>query len=632
MRELELLAPARNIDIGIAAIDCGADAVYIAGPEFGARQAAGNSIEDIAKLCNYAHRYGVRIFVTVNTILFDDKVHGNEVERARRLMEEAQDAGVDAFIVQDLATTSFLQEDKAGKKIRIPLHASTQCAIRTPDKAAFLESVGFSRLVLERQLSLEDIRAIHDTVGCELEFFVHGALCVSYSGECYMSEYLTGRSANKGECAQACRSRYDLVDQSGHIICRNKALLSLKDYNLHNRLGDLADAGVTSFKIEGRLKNISYVRNVVRAYSEALDHLVESRKGEYRRSSTGRITGGFTPDLDKTFNRSYTSLYIDGKRGKWASADSPKGNGEEIGKVKSVRKIGSDMMEVTVGSPIPRLVLSNGDGFSVIGKNGMEGFRGDICNGLTIRSRRVDDIQAGQRLFRNLDAQFEKELASSPCKREITVTVNMNVREDKGTYILGCIAESEDGRTVTEEITSSDIAKDYDRMKSLLLSQMTKKSLHYNFVLKDITSSGTGNTLPFLPVSAINGIRRTLAEKLDALPCNMLPLAKGSVSSSKMSDKILNYKANIANPIAQNIVQSRGAEQCAPAYEISHDANAELMRSKYCIRYEMGLCLKQSAGKKSGELFLLNNGRKFPLRFDCAKCEMAVLSPQPIQK
>lgn len=278
MKFLELLAPARNADIGIAAIDCGADAVYIAGPAFGARQAAGNSMEDIRRLTEYAHRFGARIFLTLNTILFD-----NELAEAERLLAEAKDAGVDAIIAQDLAVWELTD---------LPVHASTQCAIRTPEKARLYEGIGASRLVLEREMSLDQIRAIRASVDCELEFFVHGALCVCYSGQCYMSERIAGRSANRGECIQACRSLYDLVDGSGNVLVRNKALLSLKDYNLKDRLKDLAEAGICSFKIEGRLKNISYVRNVVRAYSLALDEFVAAIRRSYAEFRSGEVKAG----------------------------------------------------------------------------------------------------------------------------------------------------------------------------------------------------------------------------------------------------------------------------------------------------------------------------------------------------
>ena len=313
-QQLELLAPARDAEIGIAAIDCGADAVYIAGPKFGARQAAGNNISQIQELCSYAHRYGARVFVALNTILYDD-----ELESAYSQMLQVQEAGADAIIIQDMAILKMAKEGirDIRKDFHIPLHASTQCAIRTPEQAAFLESLGFSRLILERELSLEQIRVIRKTVSCELEFFIHGALCVCYSGQCYLSEHIAGRSANRGACIQACRSKYDLTDASGKVLVKDKALLSLKDFNLHDRLEELAEAGITSFKIEGRLKNASYVRNVVRYHSMELDRIVESHPEKFERGSFGKVKSGFTPDPNKTFNRGYTELFMDGKRGKW---------------------------------------------------------------------------------------------------------------------------------------------------------------------------------------------------------------------------------------------------------------------------------------------------------------------------
>ena len=345
MTALELLAPARNTDIGFAAIDCGADAVYIAGPAFGARQAAGNSLEDIQALCSYAHRFGARIFATVNTLVLEQ-----EMEQAQSLVRGLEEAGVDALIVQDPAVLSM--------STRLPLHASTQCAIRTAEKARFLESLGYGRLVLERQLSLEQIKSIRDAVDVEIECFVHGALCVCYSGECYLSEYFTGRSANRGACAQPCRSLYDLEDLDGKVLIRNKALLSLKDFNLLHRLEDLADAGVCSFKIEGRLKSESYVRNVVKAYSEALDSLVERHPERYCRASYGHVRGGFVPDVDKTFNRGYTELYLDGKRDSWAA----EGGGEYVG---TVRRLTPDGFILEPASPSVR--FSNGDCFTFEG-------------------------------------------------------------------------------------------------------------------------------------------------------------------------------------------------------------------------------------------------------------------------
>ena len=400
MKELELLAPARNADIGIAAIDCGADAVYMAGPGFGARQAAGNSVEDVARLCAYAHRFGARVFATVNTIVFDD-----ELESFSKLLRELEEAGVDALIMQDMAGLSL----SGG---RIPLHASTQCAVRDAAKAGDLASLGFSRLILERELSLEQIRGIAQAVPqCELECFVHGALCVCYSGQCYLSEHIASRSANRGACIQACRSRYDLLDSDGRVLVKDKALLSLKDLKLLDRLADLADAGVMSFKIEGRLKNESYVRNVVRQYSLALDALVASSGGRYCRSSFGRVSEAFAPALDKTFNRGYTELFLDGKKAPgWAAMDAAKGMGEKIGKLISVRKDssrGSCVLEIESTAR-----LNNGDGFSFVAGNGeVIGFRGDVCENPDRKRARIvckyqELLYKGAILYRNLDSAF----------------------------------------------------------------------------------------------------------------------------------------------------------------------------------------------------------------------------------
>ena len=362
-QQLELLAPARDAEIGIAAIDCGADAVYIAGPKFGARQAAGNDISQIRELCSHAHRYGARVFVALNTILYDD-----ELEPAYSQMLQVQEAGADAIIIQDMAILRMASEGIGNirKDFHIPLHASTQCAIRTPEQAVFLESLGFSRLILERELSLEQIRAIRKAVSCELEFFVHGALCVCYSGQCYLSEHIAGRSANRGACIQACRSRYDLTDASGKVLVKDKALLSLKDFNLHDRLEELAEAGITSFKIEGRLKNASYVRNVVRYHSMELDRIVEAKPDKYERGSYGKVKAGFTPEPNKTFNRGYTELFMDGKRGKWAAMDAAKSMREEIGTVTGISR---DKSSINVRLAKKDIILYTGDGFSYLDKD-----------------------------------------------------------------------------------------------------------------------------------------------------------------------------------------------------------------------------------------------------------------------
>ncbi len=688
MKFLELLAPARNADIGIAAIDCGADAVYIAGPAFGARQAAGNSMEDIRRLTEYAHRFGARIFLTLNTILFD-----NELAEAERLLAEAKAAGVDAIIAQDLAVWKLTD---------LPVHASTQCAIRTPEKARLYEGIGASRLVLEREMSLDQIRAIRSSVNCELEFFVHGALCVCYSGQCYMSERIAGRSANRGECIQACRSLYDLVDGSGNVLVRNKALLSLKDYNLKDRLQDLADAGICSFKIEGRLKNISYVRNVVRAYSLALDELVAANPEKLRRVSFGRSEGGFTPDLAKTFNRGYTQLFLDGKRsGNWSSMDAPKSIGEEVGTVVSIapmrqnfsngKRPSEENITITLRMKNPGDRLQNGDGFSFLSKGRGEivGFRGDVCQGNRITCRNVTGLYPGAKLYRNLSNAFEKELESNLPVRTIPVSVDISVivvpvtstspgtEEDRSpslpkrlsepTYSLKINAVSQDGRSVKlEREAGHNAAENPERMRGMFATQISKATGIYSFTLRSLEVETPDGSLPFLPTSALNAIRRDLAAALEEMPCRAIPLLVNQASSrtgnaeypvlepdvlSQVQDiqettsngPHLSYKANIANHIARKIYMSLGASRTDDAFEISHRPDAELMRTKYCIRYELGLCPVHQAGRQHGRanhtsgmvnppipssrktnLYLTNNGKRYHLAFDCANCEMVV--------
>lgn len=725
MKFLELLAPARNADIGIAAIDCGADAVYIAGPAFGARQAAGNSMEDIRRLTEYAHRFGARIFLTLNTILFD-----NELAEAERLLAEAKDAGVDAIIAQDLAVWELTD---------LPVHASTQCAIRTPEKARLYEGIGASRLVLEREMSLDQIRAIRSSVDCELEFFVHGALCVCYSGQCYMSERIAGRSANRGECIQACRSLYDLVDEDGNVLVRNKALLSLKDYNLKDRLKDLAEAGICSFKIEGRLKNISYVRNVVRAYSLALDELVAANPGKYCRVSFGRSEGGFTPDLAKTFNRGYTQLFLDGKRsGNWSSMDAPKSIGEEVGTVVSIapmrqnfsngKRPSEENITITLRMKNPGDRLQNGDGFSFLSKGRGEivGFRGDVCQGNRITCRNVPGLHPGAKLYRNHSSAFEKELNSDLPVRTIPVSVDISaivvpvtttgsvtewcrsvtenigpVTDDscpvtekgrspsqskrlcKQTYSLKINAVSQDGRSIVLEREAGDsTAENAKRMREMFVAQISKDTGIYSFTLSSLNVETPDGSLPFLPTSALNAIRRDLAAALDKMPCRAIPLPTGKTADnpgisnalstpnnaespsgcqdrrqdqkpilSKIpdiqepaSDGIhVSYKANIANHVARETYQVLGATQTDEAFEISHLPGTELMRTKYCIRHELGLCpvhrktgrhqgkanfatgsSKLATTTPSGHLYLINNGKRYHLSFDCANCEMVV--------
>ena len=493
MRSLELLAPARNKEIGIAAIDCGADAVYVAGPDFGARKDAGNSFEDIEELCSYAHGFGARVFVTYNTIAEDD-----ELPEFKAQMLRSQRAGADAFIIRDGRICAW-------DGITVPLHASTQCAIRDLDRARLFEALGCGRIVLERQLPLETIREICAGVGCEVEVFVHGALCVCYSGDCRLSQYLDGRSADRGECIQACRSLYDLEDGSGRVLVRNKPLLSLKDLRLKDRLEQLALAGACSFKIEGRLKNASYVSNVVRDYSLALDAIVKKYPDRFRRASYGTVSGGFAPDTDKTFNRGYTQLYIDGERSRgWASADAAKSMGKAVGRIASIRRQASGGLEVRVRTGEAGLVFHNGDGFAFASENGVRGFRGDRCEGSTIFCKDVPGLKKGMALFRNIDAAFETELRTRSPRREIRVGLEAEI---SGGYTITVRARSEDGREVASSFKADlERADNTERMSVLLHEQLSKRSGHYSFRLEKLDVHGTpSGSLPLLSVSTING-------------------------------------------------------------------------------------------------------------------------------
>lgn len=576
MRSLELLAPARDKEIGIAAIDCGADAVYIGGPDFGARKAAGNSVEDIAGLCDYAHRFGTRVFVTFNTTISD-----GELESAHSQMRLAQDAGADAFIIRDTRVCGW--ED-----ITVPLHASTQCAIRDEERARLFEKAGCSRIILERELSLEQIRRICAAVSCEVEFFVHGALCVCYSGICRLSEEIDGRSADKGECIQACRSLYDLIDGDGNVLVHNKALLSLKDYNLKDRLEELAEAGVCSFKIEGRLKNASYVKNVVREYDLALNALVDKHPDLYCRASFGKVRGGFRPDSARTFNRGYTQLFLDGKRGKWSSMDAPKSMGERIGTVGRISRRKDHTMEITLTPSVKGLVLGNGDGFAFVTKNGVTGFRGDVCEGLRIRCKDIPALKEGDTLYRNLSAGFEKEIETRPCRREIDVRLDLKIHGD---YVIDIHALTEDGRTLESRFSADvEAADNKERALAMLRDQLSKHSGVYSFRVGEIDMEG--GSVPLLSASVINAMRRLSASDLDDIPVKARPLD--------------NRERNGFSP------------------EPATAAEGELMRSRYCIRYELGLCPKHQGAANCGPLFLSNNGRVFSLGFDCAACEMTV--------
>ncbi len=560
---LELLAPARDLEIGIAAIECGADAVYISGPAFGARAAAGNRIEDVAALCEYAHTFGVRIYATLNTLVKDE-----ELPEVEKLAWQYYRAGVDALIVQDFKVT----------KLNLPpieLHASTQTAIRTPEKAAALEKAGFSRIILERQMSLRTIREICSAVSCEVEFFVHGALCMSYSGECYLSEYLTGRSANRGCCAQPCRSLYDVYDAKGDLLARRRHILSMKDYRLDSHIADLVGAGVTSFKIEGRLKNASYVKNVVRHYRNVLDEFILHNPG-YGRTSYGVTEGGFTPDPERTFNRGYTSCFIDGFREKWNSSDAAKATGEYAGTVKRV-SLKEGMIEVS--GPV---TFSNGDGLLLVSHSGDEaGMRVEVARGALLTVRNADAVTPGMKVYRNYDAKFERELEKNMPRRIIDATVDY---ETSGGHTRFTASFSDGTVSHVEFEEQAPEALNPERAAAMLESQIGKLSGCFRFRLGKVTADRNYS----YTASFLNSVRRTLAQRHVSPARKSVPFEKGVLT---FPDK-------------------------------QGESGGILMKSKYCVRYELGLCVRK--GSPGGPLYIVNNGKRFALEFDCANCEMSL--------
>ena len=616
MREIELLSPARNSEIGIAAIDCGADSVYIAAPKYGARLATGNSFEDVKTLCGYAHRFGAKIYLTLNTILYD-----SELEEAQAYLWEAYKSGIDAVIVQDFA---LLKMDRPP----IPLFASTQTDIRTPEKAALLEKMGFSRLILARELSLEQIREIRKATTIPLETFVHGALCVSCSGQCYLSQYLTGRSANRGECAQICRSNYDLLDGDGNVLVKDTPLLSLKDLNLSSRIEDLIDAGITSFKIEGRLKNISYVKNIVRKYDVAINEVLEKKGTDTKRASWGRSRCTFVPDAEKTFNRGYTEFFLDGKRGDFKSRDSAKGVGEYIGTVTGVKGGGNSFVSFTYKAD-PDKTIHNSDGLCFASKGKVTaGFRANSCTGNTVElfTREVQ-IKKGDLIYRNLDAAFEKQLENTPSRM---IDVALDVFLSDGHIAIAARTDSHSKTFVF--FLKGDRAQNPEMAENLVRKQLGKTARYFSFTVNSVG----GDDIYFYKTSSLNGIRAELAESLEKYLEEERLLSKAKniagektdfsklkgLAEKAFAERGDSYLRNCSNRLSKEVYTEMGLSDIQPSYEQVPPKGAVLMQCKYCIRYQMGLC-----GKDKRPLYLKNGNNILTLEFNCPRCEMLVKAP-----
>ena len=606
-KTIELLSPARNLECGIQAIKHGADAVYIGAGRFGARQAAGNSVEDIAQLTRFAHFYGAKIYVTVNTILKD-----TELADAEKLIWQLYEAGADALLVQDMAVLKM-------KLPPIALHASTQCDVRSADKVRFLAGCGFTRVVLARELSLDEIRSIHEACPqVELECFVHGALCVSYSGQCYASQYCFGRSANRGECAQFCRLKFDLVDSDSNVIVKGKHLLSLRDMNRMESLEELMDAGVCSFKIEGRLKETSYVKNVTAAYSKALDKVIERRQ-EYRRASSGHSEVMFTPNVSKSFNRGFTDYFLYGRQADIWSPDTPKSRGELMGQV---RVVGRGWITVSgTGS------FNNGDGLCYIGQDGeLKGYRVNrVENGrifFYLDNGDMPSIKAGTDVYRNFDQEFEKALAKESASRKIVADI---LFEETATG-YGVTMTDEDGNVAT---VTCDWKKEDARtpQENNIRTQLSKLG-NTGFEAGKIEVKLGGER--FIPSSFLSDIRRQAVTLLEnkRMDSYVRPVqGKADDKSNTYPVKELTYLGNVMNAQARTFYSDHGVEKVDNAFEKSAPDSAVIMFCRHCIKRSLGICPKNRNQelKVHEPMYLVSqDGRRFGLRFDCSRCLMEV--------
>ena len=605
MRTLELLAPAKNLECGKAAIDHGADAVYIGAPSFGARAAAGNSVADIAELCQYVHQYGAKVYVTVNTIVYDD-----ELEAVRQLLCDLHDARVDAVLIQDMA----LLTSDGRLQSPLSLHASTQTDNRSAAKVRWLRSLGFRRVVLARELSIDEIRAIHEAVpDVELEVFVHGALCVSYSGLCYASQYCFSRSANRGECAQFCRMKFDLVDAEGRVAEHDRHLLSLRDMCQIDNLEALAAAGASSFKIEGRLKDIGYVKNVTAAYSQRLDDIIRRHPDLYSRASRGRCTYTFTPNLQKTFNRGYTTYFANGRQADIACFDSPKALGEFVGKVKEIRRDSFSVAGTTS--------FANGDGLCFFDANReLQGFRVNRVEGNRLYPQHMPEgLHPGLSLYRNSDQAFDRLLSRPSAERKIPITMRLRPTSDGFSLSAGDVTVS----LAIEHQTAEKPQRDN------IVRQLTKLG-GTPYESSDVELPDDFNY--FIPSSQLAELRRLLVAKLvEAETSGNSGLSGISGNSGDSGNSGTSERPAYPQPHLYNIANRVAAEfygVAAPtAYELRPTSDAVLMQCRHCLRYALGYCVKHDGRRPQWRepLFLrLGDGRRFRLEFDCRNCQMNV--------
>lgn len=595
-RPIELLAPAKNFEAAKAAVDHGADAVYMGGARFGARRAAANSIEDIARAVEYAHQYGVRVHSTLNTVLFDEELADAEAQ-ARELIA----IGVDALIVQDMAY----------RRMNLPaeLHASTQVGNTTPEGVKFLEECGFARVILERALSLEEIRRIRAATDVELECFVHGAICVGHSGRCFLSRTTSHRSGNRGECSQPCRLPYDLVDERGRKILQGKHLLSVRDMDLSESMAELVDAGISSFKIEGRLKDVRYIKNVVNYYRRRLDEVLSARK-DVARSSVGITITEFMPDAAKSFTRGASEYMLRGKRSGVASFDTPKAVGEYLGVVETVSRRG-----LTLDSEHG---VAAGDGICIINRGELSGTNVNKVDGRVILPNKMDGIEVGAKLFRNYDHQFSLALDRSRTRRLIEAAVEVNLSAE------GIALKVRDEEGVEVELhrnVALEPATDTGKMASTVQRQI-QKSGGTIFAVKTVNVEGSGY---FAPASLLSDMRREALETLRLKRVERAPVHKilqDDGSARYPYDMVSRYE-NVTNHLSDAFYRQHGVENIEPALECRPTIGERVMVSSYCLRRELGECLKENP-KLKGELYLEHGVARYRLGFDCRRCQMTL--------
>ncbi len=600
MINIELLSPAKNLECGIVAVNHGADAVYIGAPQFSARAAAGNSVEDITALVQYAHKFRVKVLVALNTILTDD-----QLPEAEKLIWEIYNAGADALIIQDMGIL----------KLNLPpiaLHASTQTDNRTIEKVKFLKDVGFTRVVLARELTLKQISEISEQTDIELEAFVHGALCVSYSGQCYMSQANCGRSANRGQCAQYCRLPYHLIDADDNILVKNKHLLSLKDLDLSDSLEEMIKAGVTSFKIEGRLKEVDYVKNITAYYRKKLDAILEGNTN-YKRASAGRTTIFFEPNPEKSFRRGATDYFLNGRKPDIIQPDTPKSLGEPIGKVTY---IGRNFFEMHNGTD-----LNNGDGLCFINKQGdLTGFRVNRVDRKQIFPADMPRMDIGVMLYRNQDQAFEKILKGKTSERKIGLEI---LFKEIPTGFEIQLTDEDGISSVFEAVCDKQPAQKPEVVNDNIKNQLSKLG---NTIYEAADIQIDISSQWFFPASQLSEWRRLVIEELDSVrEKSYIREPNKEAQLAEFPSKKLTYLGNVTNKLSEAFYSEHGVEEIMSGFEVKAEEGVPLMFTKHCIKFTMGWCPKEGYKATFKEpLFLKNNDQTYELTFDCKACEMRI--------